>query len=162
MMTCDLCYPTRSDATARCADTRCTVPVCDRHLNDGLCLGCYRDSEREDATRYPIRVPIGRDALEEFSISECGRWEDAGRPEDGEEWRDDEGEIGGPLAYNILSRWKTRVEIRSAAEFREIAWALATGTFQVHKPRAAQALADRLKPLADERGIAMRPARRVH
>jgi len=94
--------------------------------------------KRPQRVPYVLRLCVKPSNLTEFQLSECGRWEDHGAPPDkpGSE----------PLAYNILGRFQAQIAFRDLTEIHEVWWSLCSGTFQVFKPRAAKALAKRLKP----------------
>jgi hypothetical protein len=92
-----------------------------------------------------VRLSVNASALEEFRLSECGRWEDHGCPYD----RPD----NKPLAYNLLGRFKTLIALVDQAEVNEVWWALCAGSFQVHRPRAATALAKRLRPYVSDKAL---------
>ncbi len=87
---------------------------------------------------YPIKIRMTPAALGELSESECGRWEDNGRPDE------------GCWAYLIAQRHRTVLELRTEEELREVYWAICSGTFQIHMNRGARAAATKLRPFVEE------------
>jgi hypothetical protein len=97
----------------------------------------------------PLRIPVSRATVEEFFESEYGRWEDAGRPETVLEAAEAAARTGndGALASVVLLRAKTRIIIYTTDEAEDVYFAVSSGTFQMHHFRAAERIANILRPI---------------
>lgn len=69
---------------------------------------------------YPIVIKSGPAFLSDLQEEECGSWEDAKSPEPGQPWImeqiDGPDEDGGEHPYNIIGRYKGKLELRNLDE----------------------------------------------
>jgi hypothetical protein len=93
--------------------------------------------------KFPIKITMNVDLLDEFRHAEMPHWEDFHTLE-GEVT--EEGKSEEPFAFDILQRWRSQIEMRNPAEVAEIYYSACSGTFQLHHTRAAQTLVDTLIP----------------
>lgn len=92
---------------------------------------------------FPLSFPCSPELLNELALCEEGSYDDALDAELRHETPERD-----PVnhTYVVARRHKRKLEIRNEAELADVWYALCSGTTQVHKPRAVDNLAAKMRP----------------